>query len=111
MLAESDLPYTSATDLTYRSVFPRETLEAPISRAHLILDATRVKIMGQPFDFDTMEPSGALPEAFDPDDYLTFASVANTLMTLFGVPDEKLWVTKRNGPPARRLGPGVISKS
>jgi aerobic carbon-monoxide dehydrogenase large subunit len=27
MLAESDLPYTTATDLIYRSVYPRDTLE------------------------------------------------------------------------------------
>src|ERR671935_811417 len=27
MLSQSDLPYTTATDLTYRSVYPRDTLE------------------------------------------------------------------------------------
>src|SRR6266851_198966 len=32
MLAESDLPYTTATDLIYRSVFPRETLERALAK-------------------------------------------------------------------------------
>jgi carbon-monoxide dehydrogenase large subunit len=31
MLAETDLPYVSATELTYRSVYPRETLERALS--------------------------------------------------------------------------------
>jgi aerobic carbon-monoxide dehydrogenase large subunit len=31
MLAESDLPYTTATELTYRSVYPRDTLERALA--------------------------------------------------------------------------------
>src|SRR6185295_11867725 len=31
MLGEADLPYTTATELTYRSVFPRETLERALA--------------------------------------------------------------------------------
>ncbi len=31
MLAESDLPYTTATDLIYRSVYPRDTLERALA--------------------------------------------------------------------------------
>jgi carbon-monoxide dehydrogenase large subunit len=31
MLSESDLPYTTATELTYRSVYPRETLERALT--------------------------------------------------------------------------------
>ena len=31
MLSESDLPYTTATELTYRSVYPRETLERALA--------------------------------------------------------------------------------
>ncbi|MGE3268098.1 MAG: xanthine dehydrogenase family protein molybdopterin-binding subunit [Chloroflexota bacterium] len=33
MLSEDDLPYTTATELTYRSVYPRETLERALSVA------------------------------------------------------------------------------
>jgi aerobic carbon-monoxide dehydrogenase large subunit len=32
MLAESDLPYTTATDMVYRSVYPRDTLERALTR-------------------------------------------------------------------------------
>ena len=32
MLSEADLPYTTATALTYRSVFPRETLERALAK-------------------------------------------------------------------------------
>ena len=31
MLSETDLPYTTATELTYRSVYPRETLERALA--------------------------------------------------------------------------------
>jgi aerobic carbon-monoxide dehydrogenase large subunit len=31
MLAESDLPYTTASDMTYRSVYPRDTLERALA--------------------------------------------------------------------------------
>jgi carbon-monoxide dehydrogenase large subunit len=31
MLAEADLPYTTATELTYRSVYPRDTLERALA--------------------------------------------------------------------------------
>src|SRR2546428_13034145 len=31
MLAESDLPYTTATELVYRSVYPRDTLERALA--------------------------------------------------------------------------------
>ncbi len=86
----------------------QETLDAPLSGAHRTLDQDNLKIMGRPFDFDTMQSTLALPDVYDADHYLTFASVANTLMKLFGASDDKLWAVKRNGAPARLLGPGLI---
>src|SRR5438067_13539557 len=32
MLAEADLPYTTATELTYRSVYPHDTLERALAK-------------------------------------------------------------------------------
>src|SRR5437667_5558078 len=34
MLAESDLPYTTASDMIYRSVYPRDTLERALEAFH-----------------------------------------------------------------------------
>ena len=63
--------------------------------------------MGRPFDFATGKLLDAKPDAYDPKQYLTFASVANSLMHLFAVPAGCYWAVDRNGPPAALLTPGA----
>lgn len=58
------------------------------SKAHDIKDPDGVMIMGKPFDFNTFKPRTDLPTELKDSDYLTFASVANTIMTLMGVNTE-----------------------
>lgn len=61
-------------------------LSASISKAHLAIDPVLEKIVGRPFDFQTMRPRDDLPEAFEITDYLTIGSVINTVYDRFGVP-------------------------
>lgn len=81
------------------------TADEVLSGAHLALDHDRVKIMGRPFDFSSMRPSTAKPEAYHAGDYLGFASIANTIYRKFGIADEHLWEAERNGPKASILTP------
>ena len=57
-----------------------------VSGSHRSVDPFLEKAMGRPFDFATLKARPDLPEAFDFGDYLTIASVVNTLYTLFDVP-------------------------
>lgn len=86
----------------------QESVDAPISGAHRTLDTQLLKLMGKPFDFAMSMPSGVLPEVYVADDYLSYASIANSLMKLYGVSDDKLWSLTRNGPPAKLLGAGIL---
>lgn len=81
VLGESDL-----TDLN-----EEKTSFANVSPAHLKKDSALLKPMGKPFDFETSKVRNELPETFAADDYISFASIANTLMTLFGVKEDKFF--------------------
>jgi hypothetical protein len=61
-------------------------VDAPVSKAHLLVDPLLEKTVGKPFDFKTMQSRGELPESFDIVDYLTIGSVVNTVYSLFDVP-------------------------
>lgn len=87
----------------------QEAVGAPVSAAHKGRDERLVKVMGKPFDFDRMMPSAALPATYDAKDYLTFASIANSLYQLFGVDPARYWTLGRNKPAARILGPELIA--
>lgn len=71
-----------------------------LSRAHTQVDESRIRVIGRPFDFENGVPRADLPSDFKISDYLTFSSVANTLMKLYGVSDKEYWIAERNGPPA-----------
>lgn len=59
--------------------------------------------MGRPFDFGKLQSRSDLPGTYDPTRFLTVASVANTLYSLFGVSPEHYRVLLRRGPQARVL--------
>ncbi len=87
----------------------QEAAFAPVAAAHKGFDLDLVKVMGKPFDFDAMLAVAALPEAYDAANYLTFASVANSIYALFGVDSSRYWKLGRNAPAARVLGPALIT--
>lgn len=72
-----------------------------VSGAHKQLDQSLTKIMGKPFDFAAQMPKSTLAETFQEPEYLTFASVANTLMDMFGVPSQSQF--RVNGTQALTL--------
>jgi uncharacterized protein (DUF1501 family) len=74
--------------------------KAAPSKAHLALDPDLEKAMGLPFDFATLRPRADAPEPFDLNDYLTAASVVNTLYALFGVDKSRHRSPGRNLPVA-----------
>ena len=75
-----------------------------VSKSHKTMDGNLVKKMGKPFDFATLLPTAALPEVYDLNQYLNYASVANTVYRLFGVDSAHWWQIVRNGPVAPALG-------
>jgi len=79
------------------------TPEETLSRVHTTLDPARLKIMGRTFDFETMRSTTATPASFNPGQYLTMNSVANTIYDVFGVKTERHWLLERNGSRARVL--------
>jgi hypothetical protein len=80
-----------------------------LSGAHLKVDPRQVKFVGRPFDFAKSEAlPQALPAEFAMADYLTCASVINTLYSLFGVPEEKHRLVERFGKKAP-IVPGLLS--
>jgi hypothetical protein len=60
-----------------------------VSGAHLQKDKSLVYTMGKPFDFAMGDAVDSLPEQFRAEDYLTIGSVNNTMMNLFGVPEQR----------------------
>ena len=86
----------------------QEAVDAPISGAHRTLDMFQLKMMGKPFDFSTSMPLPTLPDVYVADNYLSYASIANSLMKLYGVSDDKLWSLTRDGPAAQLLGAGIL---
>lgn len=91
-----------------QSDFQSAAEQDKLSGAHLSFDPMKVKAMGRPFDFDKGVPRTDLPAAYQPADFLTFSSVANTIYKIFGAKDAHLRLVERNGPPAKVLG-GLMS--
>ena len=58
---------------------------AKVSGAHNIIDAVLLKKMGKPFDFERGVPSSDLPSSYEFANYITSASVVNTLLSTFSV--------------------------
>lgn len=55
-------------------------------KAHTILDPSKMKIMGRPFDMTTQRAVETKPEEFKLQNYLTAGSLVNTVYSLFNVP-------------------------
>ena len=79
-----------------------------LSKTHVSFDPMSVKLMGRPFDFTTLKPRPDLPETYNVDDYLNVASVANTVYSMFGVPQTYYRLLKRGMDPAPVLS-GLLS--
>lgn len=77
-----------------------QTVDETPTGAHLALDRSHLMIMGRPFDFATMRPSLTRPNEYHAGEYLSFASVANTIYRRFGIEDGKHFTLERNGPAA-----------
>lgn len=73
------------------------------SKAHLLFDPECVKIMGRPFDFASEVSIFDDKRDFHIKNYLTFASVANTLLDVFGVSEKHHFLLERNGDRAKVL--------
>ena len=71
MLARSDLPYTTATELTYRSVYPRDTLE----RALATFDYTEAPARSRP---RRARPGGSSGSAWRPTSSRTRTAPSST---------------------------------
>jgi Protein of unknown function (DUF1501) len=63
--------------------------EEELSKVHTLLDSKKIKCMGRPFDCATGKVIEQDFESYDPLNYLSANSVANTLFALFDVPKEK----------------------
>lgn len=79
-----------------------------LSGAHKRVDAKLVNVIGAPYDPATGLPRSDLPETYKITDYLSYASVGNTIAELFGVPTEKRWVAGRNLPAAASIKPLLV---
>lgn len=75
-----------------------------VSGAHKGQDQQLIKLMGKPFDYETMKPLSVLPETYDVSQYLGFNAVANTLLDVFGVSAEA-------GPRRRFTAGGAVIPS
>lgn len=60
-----------------------------VSEAHRQVDPGLQSIMGRPFDFASMQPRSDLPTTFNESEYLSIATVANTLMENYGIPSQQ----------------------
>lgn len=74
-----------------------------LSGAHKSVDANGNKTMGRPFNFADGVSVAVSPEKFAIDNYLTVASVTNTLYSLFGVPESQYRKTQNNGNVAPKI--------
>jgi hypothetical protein len=79
-----------------------------LSPAHLALDPDLLKIMGRPFDYAAFRPRSELPSDFEATDYLSTASVVNTIYDLFAVDEAHHWLQMKNGPIAPVLRPLLV---
>jgi hypothetical protein len=79
------------------------TPDEVLSGAHRTFDPEHLKVMGRPFDPRSMRPVDALPNEYFADQYLSAATVANTIYTIFGVDASKHWKADRNSDAAQPL--------
>ena len=68
-----------------------------LSPAHLALDPNRIKVVGRPYDFDTGKPVLTKPDAYKETDYISAASIINTVYSLFGVDSKHYRKVGRTG--------------
>ena len=68
----------------------RQTVEEPLSAIHTSRDPQGMRVMGRPFDFDTLRPRTEWPSEFAEGDFLSCGNVVNTIYKLFGAPDSYL---------------------
>jgi len=71
-----------------------ETVHETLSPAHLTVDPQKLNLMGRPYDFATQTVRTDLPQTINLSDYITSASMVNTLCSLFNV-DSSVW--RKNG--------------
>lgn len=81
------------------------TSEEILSGAHLQLDPRKTRTMGCPLDFSTLRKREDKPSSYKEEDYLSIASVVNTIYSLFSFPQERYRTLGRNLPPAPPLLP------
>jgi hypothetical protein len=79
------------------------TPDEVLSQAHKTFDPEHLKVMGRPFDIQTMRPVEALPETYEPSHYISAATVVNTLYTAFGVDAAHFWKPDRGSEAAQPL--------
>jgi hypothetical protein len=79
-----------------------------LSPAHLQKDAKKLKAMGRPFDFTQGISRTDLPQGFQIGDYLSYASVVNTVLSGFQAPKEMFWTLERNGAVAPLLNTLIV---
>ncbi len=73
-----------------------------VSGVHRALEPQLLSMMGVPFDFERgLAMRQARPDVFKSNDHLSFSSIANTIMTMFGVPQDQHWAFERNGAKAK----------
>jgi hypothetical protein len=77
-----------------------------VSAAHQQKDPSLTSIMGRPFDFESSTVRTDLPSTFVESDYISFNSIANTMMSLFGVPTQEQF---RVGALTAPVVKGVLS--
>ncbi|MCX6129311.1 MAG: DUF1501 domain-containing protein [Proteobacteria bacterium] len=83
---------------------------SPVSGAHHQVDEALMKKMGRPFDFSTQTHSLELPAQYAADDYMTAASVMNTVLAAFGVNSE-LWLSNSTNRNIKDSKPAKIISS
>ena len=75
---------------------PGETL----SGAHLRFDPDRIRLMGRPFDIESLSVSNESLSAFDSNRYLSIGNVINTVKNLIGVPENQWHMIPANSTVA-----------
>ncbi|MGE3974167.1 MAG: DUF1501 domain-containing protein [Bdellovibrionales bacterium] len=85
-----------------------QTPTEALSGAHLEIDRDKLRTMGRPFDFSTMQDREDKPMRFDIKDYLSFSSIVNTIYSSYGVSTQLYRTIDRNGTVAPILR-GLLS--
>jgi hypothetical protein len=87
-------PFSNSFILGGKGIAPNKVLGSSdlqsstetLSGAHLQFDKEKLKVFGRPYDFKLQSSSTALPPLYNSSDYITVASVINTLYKSFGAP-------------------------